>query len=250
MEGFNFLLEPQWQPFKKIGLEHSFFNVDVHPVTNSWLVIACIALLGLYCYYTIRYNYNSLVFYLIMNFIKAFYDTTVQTLGFFSLQHFSFVTALFVYILLCNSVSLFPGTEEPTKNINTTLALGLISFIYVQYYTIKAQGFWNYIKEYFHPIFIMFPLNVISRLASIISMSFRLFGNIFGGATIASIYFTLIRGSALYQIIGLLSGINLTILLFFGLFEGVIQAFVFAMLTITYISIGISSEQDDTAGIV
>lgn len=249
MEGFNFLLEPQWQPFKKIGLEHFFFNVDVYPVVNSWLIIAFIAFLSLYCFYIIRYNNKSLIFYLIMHFIKAFYDTTVQTLGFFSLQHFSFVTALFIYILLCNSISLIPGAEEPTKNINTTLALGLISFIYVQYYTIVSQGIGNYIKEYFHPIIIMFPLNIISRLASIISMSFRLFGNIFGGATIATIYFNIIRGSFLYQSIGLLSGINLIVLLFFGLFEGVIQAFVFAMLTITYISIGISSEHDDTAGV-
>jgi F-type H+-transporting ATPase subunit a len=115
----------------------------------------------------------------------------------------------------------------------------------VQYYTIATLGLRAYIKEYFDPIFIMLPLNIVGKFASIISMAFRLYGNIFGGSTIATIYFSILHGSTLFQTIGLLSGINLIVLLFFGLFEGAIQAFVFAMLTITYLSIAVSSEQSE-----
>jgi F-type H+-transporting ATPase subunit a len=88
----------------------------------------------------------------------------------------------------------------------------------------------------------MFPLNVIGKLASIISISFRLFGNIFGGAIISRIYFGVIEGSLIGEMIGLFSGINFLIMLFFGLFEGALQAFVFSMLTLTYLSMSIQGE--------
>lgn len=243
MEGFNFL-QPQWHPLKSFGFEHFFFSIDRTTVINTWIVLGVICLLGICIRYVIHRE-RGILFHLIISFIQAFKDMTTQTLGFFSFKHFSFVTALFVYIVLCNSISLIPGAEEPTRNLNTTLALGLISFCYVQYYAITAHGFWSYIKEYFAPFFVMLPLNVVGKFASIISMSFRLYGNIFGGSTIAAIYFSMLYGSPMLEAIGALSGINLVVLLFFGLFEGVIQAFVFAMLSITYLSIAISHEEPE-----
>lgn len=249
MEGFDILLEPQWHLFKSFGFEHFFFSIDITTVLNTWIVLAIIALLGIAVRIIMRHK-QSVLFHVVISFIKNFKDMTMQTLGFFSLKHFSFVTALFIYIVLCNSITIIPGTEEPTKNINTALALGLISFFYVQYYAIRAHGIWHYIKEYFTPIFVMFPLHVVGKLASIISMSFRLYGNIFGGSTIAAIYFSIIYGAPLYEAIGAFSGINLGIILFFGLFEGIIQAFVFAMLSITYLSIAISQENpEDQIGV-
>jgi F-type H+-transporting ATPase subunit a len=78
-------------------------------------------------------------------------------------------------------------------------------------------------------------------------MSFRLFGNIFGGATISNIYFGAIKGSFVLETLGLFSGINIIITLFFGLFEGFLQAFVFTMLSLTYLSIAMAhAEPDDT----
>lgn len=244
MEGFDFLSESQWQPLAELGFVHSFFNIDRTTIINTWFIILIIGLFGCFFRYIFfkRQKYTVL-FYAFITFVKSFYDITVQSLGVFSFNHFSFVTSLFIYIILCNSISLVPGSEEPTRNLNTTLALSLISFFYVQYYTIVAHGLKAYIKEYFDPIFIMLPLNIVGKFASIVSMAFRLFGNIFGGSTIATIYFSMLHGSTLAQTIGLLSGINLIMLLFFGLFEGTIQAFVFAMLTITYLSIAVAPDQ-------
>ena len=88
----------------------------------------------------------------------------------------------------------------------------------------------------------MLPLNLVGKLASIVSISFRLFGNIFGGSIISQIYFGSIKGSLLLETIGILSGVNIAITLFFTLFEGFLQAFVFAMLTLTYLSIGLQSD--------
>ena len=94
------------------------------------------------------------------------------------------------------------------------------------------------------PFFVMFPLNVVGTLTLIISLSFRLFGNIFGGFIISSLYTKMISGSVLLQILALITGCNIAIMIIFGVFEGIIQAFVFSMLTLTYLSIEIISDDE------
>ena len=87
----------------------------------------------------------------------------------------------------------------------------------------------------------MFPLNVVGKLASIISISFRLFGNLLGGSVISTIYMAAVgqAPSAWYfawlPVVGSVCSIGVSI--FFGIFEGFIQAFVFAMLSLTYLSL-------------
>lgn len=242
MEGFNLFEQHYWQPFKRFGFTHSFLNVELDTLIATWIVLALLLFAGLAIRTIIKKPADNAARYVVISFIRMFRETVVQTLGFFSLKHFSFVTALFMFILLCNFISLIPGIEEPTKSLSTTLALSIISFIYIQYYAIKAHGIIAYIKEYFTPLFVFLPLNVIGKIATVISMSFRLFGNIFGGSTIASIYYHTLYGSPLLESFGSFSGFNLIITLFFVIFEGSIQAFVFAMLSLTYLSAAITEE--------
>ncbi|MEJ2474035.1 MAG: F0F1 ATP synthase subunit A, partial [Desulfobacterales bacterium] len=137
------------------------------------------------------------------------------------------ICALFMFLLLSNWLGIIPHLEEPTKDLNTPLSLGLMGFVLAHHAAIKSKGFKAYIKEYFQPIFFMMPLNVIGELAKIISISFRLFGNIMGGSIII-----LVVSYLCYSII-LPPFLNA----FFGLFVGTIQAFVFTMLTVVYISV-------------
>ena len=242
MEGFNLFEQHYWQPVKRFGFTHPFFNLERNTLIATWIVLAILLFAGLAIRALIKRPSDNIARYLVMSFIRMFRETVVQTMGFFSLKHFSFITALFLFIMLCNFISLIPGTEEPTKSLSTTLALSIISFIYIQYYAIKAHGIKNYIKEYFTPLFIFLPLNVIGKIATVISMSFRLFGNIFGGSTIASIYYHTLYGSPLLEAFGSFSGFNIIITIFFILFEGSIQAFVFAMLSLTYLAAAITEE--------
>ena len=179
--------------------------------------------------------------------IKSFMDLCTQTLGNkFHYGHFSFITALFIFILYCNIIGVVPFFEEPTSDLNTTLALGITSFIYITFYAIKKHGFKNYIGEYFEPFFLMFPLNVVGKLASIISISFRLFGNLLGGAVITKILTSSVGylpSSWLFMWIPIIGAqVSIGAYLFFGIFEGFIQAFVFAMLSLTYLSTEIAQE--------
>lgn len=243
MEGTNFLTTHTWKPFARFNLTHPFFTVNKETIVNTWLVLLVILALIVIVRFFLRQK-SGVMKFLILSFAEFFIDLTKQTLGRFSSKHFYFTTAVFVFIALCNTITLFPWTEEPTADINTTLAMGILAFIYSQVYAIRAHGIWNYIKEYFTPIFVMMPLHVIGKLASIISLSFRLFGNIFGGAVISKIYLSAISGSLVLEIVGLPLGLIITF--FFVLFEGMLQAFVFAMLALTYLSIAIVGDEPPT----
>ncbi|UCF95074.1 MAG: F0F1 ATP synthase subunit A [Desulfobacterales bacterium] len=137
------------------------------------------------------------------------------------------ICALFMFLVLSNWLGMLPHLEEPTKDLNTPLSLGLMGFVIAHYTGMRSKGVKAYIKEYFEPIFFMMPLNLIGELAKVVSISFRLFGNIMGGSIII-----LVVSYLTYSII-LPPFLNA----FFGLFVGAIQAFVFTMLTLVYISV-------------
>ena len=164
---------------------------------------------------------------LLVSWIK---DLCVDALGEqWGKRYYPLVCALFIFLLLCNWIGLVPFLEEPTKDLNTTLGLGIMGFLISHGTAIKVKGFKNYITEYFKPIFFMMPLNVVGELAKVISISFRLFGNIMGGSIIIIVVSYLAYGLILPPFL----------YAFFGLFVGTIQAFVFTILTLVYISVQI-----------
>jgi len=244
MEGMELIKIPTWQPLSRFGIEHWFLGINYSTIIHTWIILGVMTLI-LIPVYLILTQKPGLIHFIITSFVNYFVNLIKTSLGYFDAKHFVFIGGLFTVILLCNILSIFPGIKEPTEDVNTTLAFGIISFLYIQYYSIKAHGIVSYIKEYFEPFFPMFPLNVIGKIASIVSISFRLFGNIFGGVIIAKIYYNAIQGSWWAESAGLLSGINFIISLFFGLFEGALQAFVFTMLTVTYLSIALQSHSPE-----
>lgn len=233
-----------WQPFATRGLTSSWWTIHSLTITNTWLVMAFFIGCALIARFLL--SYHPLSRYALLQAARSFATLCQQTLGSFVYRHFSFVFFLFTFILFCNVLPNFlPHVGEPTTDPNTTFALGLIAFIYVQYYSIVAQGLFGYLHEYITPFFVMAPMHIISKIASIISISFRLFGNIFGGAIIIQIFQMFKASSILLQIVGFVTGLNIIVLAFFGIFEGLIQAFVFAMLTLTYIALGTQTEHGE-----
>ena len=142
-------------------------------------------------------------------------------------RYFPLICGLFIFLLFCNWVGIVPGLEEPTKDLNTTLGLGVMGFFIAHGTAIKVKGLKGYVKEYFEPMFFLMPLNVVGEIAKVISISFRLFGNIMGGSIII-----LVVSHLTYSVV-----LPPFLYAFFGLFVGTIQAFVFTMLTIVYISV-------------
>ena len=136
-----------------------------------------------------------------------------------------YVMTLTLYLLLGNLSGLV-ALRQPTADLNTTFALALITFILVHYHGIKAKGGFGYIKSYFEPLAFMAPLNVISELALPVSLSFRLFGNMLGSVIIMALLYAF--APVIIPIIGHM---------YFDMFAGLIQTFIFVMLTITFITL-------------
>jgi F-type H+-transporting ATPase subunit a len=146
-----------------------------------------------------------------------------------------------IFILVCNWLAFVPSGDPgflapPTGDVNLPLALALIVFFTVHYNSVKARGLGGYVKHYAQPYAALTPINVIEEITKPITLTFRLFGNIFSGVLMISVIVTLIPPY--------LSWIGLAIWKPFDeLFIGAIQAFIFALLTIMYLGMGMSRDQ-------
>jgi F-type H+-transporting ATPase subunit a len=175
-------------------------------------------------------------------------DIFMGALGEGGEAHLPLIFTLFFYIFFCNMLELIPAYKAATADPSNTLALGVIVFFYVQYQGIKAKGIVGYLKHFLGPMIALAPLfiliEVIGELAKPFSLGMRLFGNIYGEdfmnhlATTAGVIWLNKDHTAFipipYQVpIYLLQ-----------IFTGAIQAFIFALLTCSYIAI-LTEKHDD-----
>jgi F-type H+-transporting ATPase subunit a len=201
--------------------------INLEVVVMTWIVILLLILFGL-----ATSRRRSLVprpIQVVGEILLAqFYGLTEDALGEdLAKKYAPMITALFIFLLFSNWLGIIPHLEEPTKDLNTTLSLGLMGFAVAHYVGIRSKGFKAYISEYFQPIFFMLPLNLIGEVSKIVSISFRLFGNIMGGSIIIMVVSYLCWNLLLPPFLNA----------FFGIFVGTVQAFVFTMLTVVYIAV-------------
>ena len=205
------------------GLSH-FAHTFQH-VTHSWFVILVMLAGSLFLARGIK---------LLPEKGQSFLEFTVSSLEDFMINitgpegrlFFPFIATIFLYILICNLLGLVPGFFSPTADYNTTLSLALLTFIYTHYIGVKYHGF-KYIKHFLGPVpaiaFIMLPIEIIGHLARVMSLTIRLFGNIFGKEKILGILFGL-------------AGLYFAPLpvMFLGILVSFVQALVFMLLAIVY----------------
>jgi F-type H+-transporting ATPase subunit a len=145
-----------------------------------------------------------------------------------------------LFILVCNWLAFVPSGDPgflapPTGDVNLPLALALIVFVLQHYNSVKARGVGGYFKHYAQPYAALTPINIIEEITKPITLTFRLFGNIFSGVLMIAVIVTLIPPYASW--IGLLIWKP-----FDELFIGAIQAFIFALLTIMYMGMGMAKD--------
>ncbi len=137
-----------------------------------------------------------------------------------------YIFTLASFLLVSNLFGLL-GFTPPTSDYNVTLSLALITFTLTQFYGIKNNGIGGYLKGFFDPLPFLLPLNILGELANPISLSFRLFGNILSGVIIMSL---------IYNALGLISPLITPVLhAYFDVFSGILQTFIFSMLTMIFI---------------
>ena len=139
---------------------------------------------------------------------------------------FPLVATVFIYIATCNLIGLVPGFFPPTASINTTVSCALTVFLFTHFIGIKYHGI-KYIKHFLGPIWwmipIIFPIEVIGHFARILSLSFRLFGNMMGHELVLGILFML--AGAFFAPLPIMA---------MGIFVALVQAFVFFLLSVMY----------------
>ena len=137
----------------------------------------------------------------------------------------NYVGTLFILLLACNLSGLL-GLRPPTADFGVTLPLALITFFIIQYQGFKAQKFGK-IKGLFEPIFLFFPINLISEVSTPLSMSLRLFGNMLSGTIIMALIYGLLPKFILIAWPAALHA-------YLDVFAGALQAYVFCILTMVF----------------
>ena len=144
-----------------------------------------------------------------------------------------YVTVVFIFILLCNLIGLIPGFITPTSKPWVPLGLATLTFLYYQYQGIRANGF-GYIKQFLGPIWwiapLMLPIEIISHLARVLSLTVRLYANMFASDMVILVFFSLIPIVGSVPFLALHAGVS------------VIQAVVFMLLTLIYLSQAVAHE--------
>ncbi len=196
-------------------------------VSYSWLAMAILIGLSLAARFSLKKTAPTGVQNLLETVVSGLENFVVDIMGPEGRHYLSLIGSLFLFILVCNLQGLFPGFDSPTANINTTLALALFSFTATHYIGIKRHGI-GYIKHFMGPMWglapLMLPIELISHFARVMSLTFRLFGNMVAKHKLLLVLALLAPYIAPVPILGL------------GLLVAFVQAGVFTLLTMLYLS--------------
>lgn len=244
------IAEPRAKLLTIFGWQIPFNGINIATVLNTWVIMGFLVWVA----FVVSRRFTpipSRLQSLIEMYVQGFDTLCREVLGDKrGRQYMPLVSTLFIFVVLSNWIGVIPSfwrvfkglphwmvIEEPTRDLNTTLGLGIMCFVIAHVSGIYFKGFGKYVAEFFEPMIeignmripnlFMGILNIVGEFGKTISHSFRLFGNILGGSIIIIVI------SNLTKYIGLPVFLNS----FFGLFVGAIQAFVFAMLALVYISL-------------
>jgi F-type H+-transporting ATPase subunit a len=140
--------------------------------------------------------------------------------------------SLFVFIAACNIAGQLPGVHPATGSLATTSALAVVVFLSVPIAGVRTNGVWGYVKHYFRPNPLLMPLHVISELSRTLSLAVRLFGNIMSGHLVVGL------------LVALAGFLVPTPIMALDLLIGLLQAYIFAILSTVYIGAAISAGEE------
>lgn len=221
----------------------SVFPQDVFPklglqlrdsVLQTWIVM--IVLVGLA--FLVRNKYRSWDpprWQLAIEFVVEYIENLVVSIASKPLPELvPFLTTMISFIAISNLLGLVPVLQAPTRDLNTTIALSLVSLVATQYYGIRRRGLKGYWDSLASPVF-MLPLSLLGWASRLLSMSLRLFGNIMAGEVI---------GAVMFDLLPVLGPLPMNLL---GAITSVLQALVFTVLTLVFTVDAMGAEDASSA---
>ena len=158
-----------------------------------------------------------------------------------------FIAAIMLLSAFSSLTSLL-GLFPPTSDMNVVAGWAILVFVLITHYKLKG-GVWPYVKGFFEPVPVFAPFNIIGEIATPVSMSFRHYGNVLSGVVISTLVAYALRSLSqmIFSFLGnftiLQIGLPAVLSIYFDIFSGLMQAFIFAMLTMLYIATGFPEEE-------
>ena len=178
--------------------------------------------------------------------ITMLYNMVEDTMGKHNLKFAPYIGTIFVSSIFGSIIGMTQIFRSSTADLSVTMAWALVTTGMVWYQNIKHQGLGPWLKGFTEPIFIMTPMNVISEIASPLSLAFRHFGNVAGGGVLTTLIYAalaLLSNAILGWIPGVIgeipffqAGLPALLSVYFDLFSGFVQALVFSLLTMVYVA--------------
>ena len=217
---------------------------------NGWLIIITILGLCLYLSHGAKIRPDTKRQHIAEWIVEKTKGMVADSMGDFFSGYAPFIAAIIAISAFSSLLSLV-GLYPPTSDINIVAGWAILVFILITYYKLKG-GIGNYLKGFTEPIFIMAPLNVLGEIATPVSMAFRHYGNVLSGSVIAVLIASALQGASslvlgwlpgvLGEIPLLQIGLPAVFSMYFDIFSGCMQAYIFAMLTMLNISLGFPQE--------
>lgn len=159
-----------------------------------------------------------------------------QVIGHGYERYMPYVTTILLFVVICNCFGLLPGFETPTSDPVVPLALAILTFLYYNWHGVRVQGPVGYVKHFMGPIWwvapLLFPIEIISHLARMMSLTIRLYANMLASDLLTLAFFSLSPIIVPVVFLGLHFGVSL------------IQAYIFMLLTMIYLSMAVSHEDE------
>ncbi|MBQ1261054.1 MAG: F0F1 ATP synthase subunit A [Clostridia bacterium] len=221
------------------------FDIDITQSTVSLLVVTLVLIL-LAAFINKRLKKRPGGFQVVVEkLVSMLYGLVEDTMGKHNLRFAPYIGTLFLSSICNTLIGMTQLFRSATADLSVTMAWALVTTGMVWYCTIKGSGFKAWLKGFTEPIFVMTPMNIVSEIAQPISLAFRHFGNVAGGGVLTALIYMALSGlsSLLFGWLpGLLSsipflqvGIPAFLSIYFDLFSGFVQAFVFSLLTMVYV---------------
>jgi F-type H+-transporting ATPase subunit a len=191
-------------------------------VTTTWVVMGIIFILSWILIKSLS-EYPSKIQSVSESLVEFYENIAIQVMGEKGRQFVPLALSIGIFILLSNWIEIIPGFSAPTRDLSTTVALAIVAVTSTYVAGIREKG-WRFFKKYIEPNPILLPINILEELVRPVSLAFRLFGNIIGEEIVIAI---------LVMLVPLILPIPMMLL---GLFTGLIQAFIFSLLTLLYIA--------------
>lgn len=215
---------------KELNVEtiFTFFGVPVYEsVVVTWMIMAVIVIASIFLTRNLKVENPGKVQLFLESVFSAGYRFFYGILGENGKQYIGYLMTVILYIGLANIIGIF-GFKSPTKDLNVTIALSLMSIVLIEASALKHKGGKKFIKSFAEPIAVVAPINILELGIRPLSLCMRLFGNVLGSFVIM-------------ELLKIICPVILPVpfCLYFDIFDGFIQAYVFVFLTSLFMSEGL-----------